>query len=85
VTISIILAEVLPLRVRGFAHGLSAAVGEFGAVFSALLSNWLTTPMVIGLANVSWVFFACNLMGAISTYFLIPESKNRDADRIDFE
>jgi hypothetical protein len=25
------------------------------------------------------------LMGAISTYFLIPESKNRDADRIDFE
>jgi PHS family inorganic phosphate transporter-like MFS transporter len=73
------------LRVGGFAHGLSAAVREFGAVFSTLLSNWLTTPMVIGLANVSWIFFACNFMGAISTYFLIPKTKNRDADVIDFE
>lgn len=41
--------------------------------------------MVIGLANVSWIFFACNLMGAISTYFFIPKTKNRDADVIDFE
>jgi PHS family inorganic phosphate transporter-like MFS transporter len=81
----IIPAEVFPSRVRGFAHGLSAAVGKFGAILSALLFNWLATPTVIGLANVLWIFFACNLMGAISTYFLIPETKKRDADVIDFE
>lgn len=84
-TTFIIPAEVFPSRVRGFAHGLSAAVGKFGANLSALLFNWLATPTVIGLANVLWIFFACTLMGAISTYFLIPETKNRDADVIDFE
>jgi len=39
---------------------------------------------VIGLANVLWIFFACNILGATSTWFLIPETKGRDADVIDF-
>jgi MFS transporter, PHS family, inorganic phosphate transporter len=84
VTIFITLAEAFQSRIRGFADVLSAAVGEFGAIFPAPLFNRLATPMVIGLASVLWIFFACNPMGAISTYFLIPETKNRDADVIDF-
>lgn len=38
-TTFIILAEVFPSRVRALAHGLSAAVGKFGATLSALLFN----------------------------------------------
>jgi hypothetical protein len=34
---------------------------------------------------VLWIFFACNILGAISTWFLIPETKGRDADVVDFQ
>lgn len=56
-----------------------------GAILSALLFNFLSGPSVIGLANVLWIFFACNILGAISTFFLIPETKGLDADVLDFE
>jgi hypothetical protein len=84
-TTFIIPAEVFPSRVRGFSHGLSAAVGKFGAILSALLFNYLSGPTVIGLPNVLWIFFACNVLGATITFFLIPETKNRDADVIDYQ
>jgi MFS transporter, PHS family, inorganic phosphate transporter len=84
-TTFIIPAEVFPSRVRGLGHGLSAAVGKTGAILSALLFNYLSGPKVIGLANVLWIFFACNILGAISTFFLIPETKGLDADALDFE
>ncbi|KAF8850185.1 MFS general substrate transporter [Acephala macrosclerotiorum] len=84
-TTFIIPAEVFPSRVRGFAHGLSAAIGKLGAILSALLFNYLAGPKVIGLANVLWIFFACNICGAIITWFLIPETKDRDADVVDFQ
>lgn len=70
---------------RGFAHGLSAAVGKLGAILSALLFNYLSGATVIGLPNVLWIFFACNILGAISTFFLIPETKFIDADVLDFQ
>lgn len=70
---------------RGLGHGVSAAVGKLGAILSALLFNYLSGPQVIGLANVLWIFFACNILGAISTFVLIPETKGKDADVLDFE
>jgi PHS family inorganic phosphate transporter-like MFS transporter len=84
-TTFIIPAELFPSRVRGFSHGVSAAVGKLGAILSALLFNYLSGPTVIGLSNVLWIFFACNILGAISTIFLIPETRDRDADLIDYE
>ncbi|EPS43363.1 hypothetical protein H072_2648 [Dactylellina haptotyla CBS 200.50] len=83
-TTFIVPAEVFPSRVRGFAHGLSAAVGKCGAILSAILFNWLASYK-IGLPNVLWIFFACNLLGAIITFFFIPETKGRDADVVDYE
>jgi PHS family inorganic phosphate transporter-like MFS transporter len=71
--------------VRGLAHGFSAAVGKFGAILSALLFNYLASSASIGLPNVLWIFFACNITGAVITWFLIPETKGRDADVIDFQ
>ncbi|KIW95627.1 phosphate:H+ symporter [Cladophialophora bantiana CBS 173.52] len=84
-TTFIIPAEVYPSRVRGLAHGTSAAVGKLGAILSALLFNYLSGPNIIGLANVLWVFFACNVLGAIITFFTIPETRNKDADVMDYE
>lgn len=69
---------------RGAAHGFSAACGKLGAILSALLFNWLSSS-VIGLPNVLWIFFGCNILGAVVTFFLIPETKGRDADLIDAE
>lgn len=84
-TTFIVPAELFPTRVRGFAHGFSAAAGKGGAILSALLFNYLSGPKVLGLANVLWMFFACCLLGAAITYFLIPETKGRDADVTDYE
>ena len=53
-TTFIIPAEVFPSRVRGFAHGFSAAVGKLGAILAALLFNYLAGPEVLGLAAVMW-------------------------------
>lgn len=84
-TTFIVPAEVFPTRVRGFGHGVSAATGKLGAILSALLFNYLSGPTIIGLPNVLWIFFACNVLGAIITYFLIPETKWKDADVADYE
>ncbi|KAF3941784.1 hypothetical protein ABW19_dt0204823 [Dactylella cylindrospora] len=83
-TTFIVPAEVFPSRVRGFAHGISAAVGKLGAILSAILFNYLA-QYKIGLSNTLWIFFGCNLLGAFITFFFIPETKGRDADVIDYE
>ncbi|BFZ61366.1 hypothetical protein YB2330_002431 [Saitoella coloradoensis] len=81
-TTFIIPAEVFPSRVKGFAHGLSAACGKVGAVFAALVFNYLQGK--IGIPKILWIFFACMVLGAAFT-FLIPETKERDADLVDYE
>jgi MFS transporter, PHS family, inorganic phosphate transporter len=83
-TTFIIPAEVFPSRIRASAHGLSAATGKMGAILAALLFNFLSSN-VIGLPNVLWIFFACNVLAAIVTVFLLPETKGRDADLVDLE
>jgi len=83
-TTFIIPAEVFPSRVRGLAHGLSAAIGKLGAILAAILFNWLSSYK-IGLPKTLWIFFACNILGAIITFVFIPETKGRDADVVDYE
>lgn len=39
----------------------------------------------MGLKNVLWIFFVCCILGAVVTWFLIPETKGRDADVTDYE
>lgn len=69
---------------RGFAHGVSAATGKVGAILSGVLFNYLSGPTQIGVANVLWIFFACSILGAIMTFFFVPETKGVDADAVDF-
>lgn len=84
-TTFIIPGEVFPSRVRGFAHGISAATGKLGAILAGVLFNYLSDPTRIGIANVLWIFFACGIMGAIMTWFFVPETKGMDADDIDYK
>ena len=83
-TTFIIPGEVYPSRVRGLAHGFSAACGKLGAILAGVLFNWLSSEK-IGVANTLWIFFACNLLGAIMTILFVPETKGVDSDAIDFE
>lgn len=55
-----------------------------GAILSTLLFNFLSSD-VIGLPNVLWIFFGCNILGAIATVVFLPETKDRDADLVDYE
>ena len=50
---------------------------------SGVLFNYLSQEK-IGLPNTLWIFFACNVAGAICT-LLIDETKGMDADARDFE
>ena len=83
-TTFIVPGEVYPSRVRGTAHGVSAATGKVGAILSGVLFNYLSSEK-IGVANTLWIFFACNVLGAIMTFFFVKETKGIDADAVDFE
>jgi MFS family permease len=78
----IVPGEIFPSRVRGLAHGLSAAIGKLGAILSGILFNYLSSK--IGVPKVLWIFFACELAGAVMTWFFVPESKGIDADAVDY-
>lgn len=90
-TTFIVPGEVFPSRVRGQAHGFCAAVGKLGAILSGIGFNWWSQtdhhkyPGSIGLSGVLWIFFAFELLGAVVTYFCVPETKGLDADAIDYE
>jgi len=81
-TTFIIPAEVYPTRVRGAAHGLSAACGKCGAIIASL--GFATAQAHIGTANVLWIFFGISIAGAACT-LLLPETKDVDADLVDLE
>ncbi|KAH8197323.1 hypothetical protein TruAng_008527 [Truncatella angustata] len=90
-TTFIVPGEVFPSRVRGIAHGFCAAVGKLGAILSGIGFNWWSQsnnaqyPGSIGLSGVLWIFFAFELLGAVVTFFCVPETRGIDADAIDYE
>jgi MFS transporter, PHS family, inorganic phosphate transporter len=90
-TTFIVPGEVFPSRVRGLAHGFCAAVGKLGAILSGIGFNWWsqsnhkTYKGSIGLSGVLWIFFAFELLGAVITYFCVPETRGLDADAVDYE
>ncbi|KAJ7503553.1 major facilitator superfamily domain-containing protein [Mycena galericulata] len=81
-TTFVIPAEVFPTRVRGFSHGLSAACGKCGAIIASLAVSIMSTN--VGAQNVLWLFCGVAIV-CIPFTFLIPETKDRDADVIDLE
>lgn len=74
---------MFPTRVRGFAHGFSAASGKVGAVLASLVFSIANTN--IGTAKVLWIFGAINILGGIITIFFTIETKGYDADVVDVQ
>lgn len=73
-TTFLIPCEVFPTRVRGSAHGISAAIGKSGAVITAFAFGTITQK--IGLPGVLGLF--SGLMGLTAAVTLmIPESGNK--------
>lgn len=79
-TTFLIPAEVFPTRVRGTAHGISAAAGKCGAMLTAF--GFGTVEDAIGLEGVLGLFSGIMLLTALVT-LLIPETKNYTLEGIE--
>ncbi|KAL2811865.1 major facilitator superfamily domain-containing protein [Aspergillus granulosus] len=80
VTTFLIPSEVFPTRVRGTAHGISAAVGKAGAVLTAFAFGTVTER--IGLPGVLGLFSGLMALTAGAT-LLIPETKGCGVEDIE--
>jgi PHS family inorganic phosphate transporter-like MFS transporter len=79
-TTFLIPVEVFPTRVRGTAHGISAASGKCGAILTSFAFG--TVEDAIGLEGVLDLFSGIMLLTALVT-LLIPETKNRTLEDIE--
>lgn len=71
---------MFPTRVRGTAHGISAAAGKCGAILTAFAFG--TVEDAISLEGVLGLFSGVMLLTAIVT-LMIPESKNHTLEGIE--
>ncbi|KAF9892875.1 Inorganic phosphate transporter pho84 [Aspergillus nanangensis] len=81
-TTFLIPSEVFPTRVRGTAHGISAAAGKLGAVITAFAFN--TVKDRIGLSGVLGLFSGIMAFTALIT-LMIPETKGRSVEDIEHD
>jgi len=79
-TTFLIPAEVFPTRVRGTAHGISAAAGKCGAILTAFAFG--TVEDAISLEGVLGLFSGVMLLTALVT-LLIPETKGHTLESIE--
>lgn len=79
-TTFLIPSEVFPTRVRGTAHGISAAAGKCGAVLTAFAFGTVTDR--IGLPGVLGLFSGLMALTAGIT-LMIPETRGRSMDEIE--
>jgi PHS family inorganic phosphate transporter-like MFS transporter len=79
-TTFLIPAEVFPTRVRGTAHGISAAAGKCGAVLTAFAFG--SVEDAIGLSGVLGIFSGVMALTALVTLW-IPETKDRTLAEIE--
>ncbi|KAH9368047.1 hypothetical protein HPB48_019876 [Haemaphysalis longicornis] len=78
----VLLGEMIPLKVKGFATGICTAM-LFGEGFVvAKTYNELTAA--IGTAATYWMYSASLALGFILTLLFVPETKGRDLDEIEY-
>lgn len=68
----LVAAEVYPTPVRASAHGFSAAVGKLGALFTAVLGNYITIEQKFYI--VPWF----GLAGMVMTFLWLPDTTGLD-------
>ncbi|BFH72762.1 MFS transporter [Sulfurisphaera javensis] len=79
-TTFVVPAEVYPVRYRTTGHGISAASGKLGAAittyfFPALLAS-------IGVKDILVMLAILSIVGAILTYFFVPEPKHKSLEEV---
>lgn len=79
-TTFLIPAEVFPTRVRGTAHGISAAAGKCGAILTSFAFG--TVEDAISLEGVLGLFSGVMLLTALVTLW-IPEAKGQSLEGIE--
>lgn len=77
----IMVSEILPLKIRGFAMSL-CTVANFGFNFIVVLS-FLPLLHSIGEAYTFWIFASIAVLSLLFTYFLVPETKGISLEKIE--
>ncbi|KAK8761439.1 hypothetical protein V5799_027293 [Amblyomma americanum] len=77
----VLLGEMLPLRVKGFATGFSTSFC-FGYAF-LLIKEFYRLQIFLGVAGSYWLFGALLLVGCILIWFLLPETKGKTLEEIE--
>lgn len=79
-TTFVIPAEVYPVRYRTTGHGISAASGKFGAAITTYLFPVLLSSL--GVKNILVMLAIFSIIGAILTYFFVPEPKHKSLEEV---
>lgn len=77
----IVVSEVLPLKIRGFAMSL-CTVANMAFNFVVVLT-FLPLINNIGEANTFWIYGCIGIFCLFFTYFLVPETKGRSLEQIE--
>ncbi|WP_373467802.1 MFS transporter [Acidianus infernus] len=77
-TTFVLPAEVYPVRFRTTGHGISAAAGKLGAGLTTYLFPTLLTAM--GIKNLLIMLAVVSVIGALVTFFFVPETKNKSLE-----
>jgi len=79
-TTFVIPAEVYPVRFRTTGHGISATSGKLGAAITTYLFPTLLTLM--GIKNLLVMLAVVSIIGALLTFFFVPETKNKSLEEV---
>ncbi|MCY0882360.1 MAG: MFS transporter, partial [Acidianus infernus] len=77
-TTFVLPAEVYTVRFRTTGHGISAAAGKLGAGLTTYLFPTLLTAM--GIKNLLIMLAVVSVIGALVTFFFVPETKNKSLE-----
>ncbi|KAJ0177091.1 hypothetical protein K1T71_007100 [Dendrolimus kikuchii] len=81
--VSVIPAEIFPLNIRLVAM---ASLNIFGGILGfSLAKGYQLVKDLGGLHTVFWIFSVVSFVGAVFSYFLIPETKGKDLAEIQKE
>ena len=76
-------SEIFPVRVRTTGHGIAAAVGKLGGFLGVftfpLFMQWHGLPAAESAAAI------VSLLGAVTTWFLLPETKGKSLEELSQE
>ena len=79
-TTFVIPAEVYPVRYRTTGHGISAAGGKLGAAITTYLFPTLAAS--IGVKGILEMLAIVSVIGAVLTWFTIPEPKHKTLEEV---